>query len=304
MNGDDKFVSDLSDDIENYVPETNKTVEKYFGSIDNKVRIQLQTAEGRNNKEGGFGTVSIIDLSVLDASPAPFYVKKIHKDNIIINERNKKTILDKIYNEIKSIYKEISINIDVTKKIPDCVSKCKGGYIYYNIENKYISYVAYIVFEYLPGFSLADYLFRYRKNKPIPNSEQIITNIDHCIKALHSIDYVHRDIKPENIFIVSNNKISDDAIIIEKCILIDFGESFRIGEKLNINFENIKGNDRYNPFLKEDPGKLTWVRGITPVSTSENIKALTYMKEEPLQYGFKRGGKTYKKRKTRRFRKQ
>jgi serine/threonine protein kinase len=275
---------------ETYNPETKISDENFFGTLTPAVLEQIKAApEDPQSKEGGSGTVSVMTLALNAEGPSRFYVKKIQKTNVI-NERNRAEILKKNYNEIKSITNEININRTLTQHIPTYVSKCPAAYISYSIDSAQIAYTAYIVFEFLPGFSLADYLFKYRKTNPVPNADEIKASVVQCLEALHASGYVHRDVKPENIFLVSSNKLSDESIIIKRCILIDFGESLPIGATLNIEYNAIKGNDRYNPWLQGKNG-FNWVAGTTKAEPRENNAARNSMfNMQSAQYGFVRSG--------------
>ena len=57
-------------------------------------------------------------------------MKEIRKGLSTITDKNKDTIVEQFIQEIKNIQKEILINLDVTEKIPEYVSKCIGAYIY------------------------------------------------------------------------------------------------------------------------------------------------------------------------------
>ena len=232
-------------------------------------------------------------------------MKEIRKGLSTITDKNKDTIVEQFIQEIKNIQKEILINLDVTEKIPEYVSKCIGAYIWYYIEDEQLNYNVYVLFEFLKGFPLNSYLEKYSSKRHnstfvLPQKSKLLISINKCLRALHSIGYVHRDIKPENIYVVSDSDI-EGKIAIKRCILIDFGESLKIGETLNIEQGDIKGDYYYNPFIanpieKNGVKRFNWKKGKTGASIAENMFAFNAMKHHRLPYGFQITRKSHSKK--------
>lgn len=59
----------------------------------------------------------------------------------------------------------------------------------------------YLVLEYIPGQSLADYLLEAAVPMPLPRFAELAAAILRSVEAIHARGVVHRDLKPENIFI-------------------------------------------------------------------------------------------------------
>jgi serine/threonine protein kinase len=297
-----QFLTTLRQHIDAYDVETNVSNHIFFGTMTPELLDCVKSTPPNRAREGGTGIVSKCSL----VEGQEFYVKKILGGPFGISGRGVQRTLDKYKNEIEKINNEININIAVSQKIPTYVSICEGAYLSYTIADERISYEAYILFQYLPGLDLGRYLFRYRTADPIPNKDKILTNVSRCLAELHAVGYVHRDIKPENIFLVSDNPdaMPPEQINVSRCILIDFGESLPIGAVLNIPYNNIKGDDRYNPFLHDESiPEFPWPpkSGAQP---RENTRAFEFMRNtETGAFGFRRGGggrkKTNKKQKRR-----
>jgi serine/threonine protein kinase len=122
---------------------------------------------------------------------------------------------------------EVIINLEITKKIGEYVSKCKGGII--TKEG-----TCYIIYEDLPGTNLQDFLSP-RKSiiTPIPLEKvyDILQKLVTCINQLHEIcRIIHNDIYPQNIFITG-----------ERVVLIDFGNAIRLHP-----YKNVEDEVKYN----------------------------------------------------------
>ena len=89
---------------------------------------------------------------------------------------------------------------------------------------------AYMLFPYIPGQSLFDYINDLLDKKSTLTEEEkleakeVIKKVIYVLKALHDLGIIHRDIKPGNIWIPAN-KMKDP-------ILLDFGLSGTTSEVL------------------------------------------------------------------------
>lgn len=150
---------------------------------------------------------------------------------------------------INDIIVEINTTIDITIKKPEIVSNCIGAYVSYRITNTVVSYKIYLVFTYLPGMDLQSWIRTNRRRISYPqNAEIIARSLNRCVEQLHSIGYVHRDLKPKNIYVVFHG----DQV--ERCILIDFGETLKIGKEDPLEYfnEGDSNNARYNPLSMDN----------------------------------------------------
>lgn len=122
---------------------------------------------------------------------------------------------------------EVIINLEITEKIGEYVSKCKGGII--TKEG-----TCYIIYEDLSGTNLQDFL-NPRKSMITPITLEKVYNILQklvtCINQLHEIcRIIHNDIYPQNIFITG-----------ERILLIDFGNAIRLHP-----YKNVEDEVKYN----------------------------------------------------------
>jgi len=310
----DTVLADLAEIRSTYTPKMDFFKENYYGVFTPQLVTNCERAERTNERSGGSGTGSRIEIALSEGVPKQqFYFKEMKMDEISINERNKDKILGEFSEAITKIRKEILINLDVTERIPDYVSKCLGSYIKYSVENEKCSYTIFILFEFLPGFTVEQYLNKYlsRRREPgivIPQRERIVASIKECLDALHAIGYVHHDIKPDNIYVVSGdnlrkNEAANGPVEIERCVLIDFGETLRIGETLDVHFDKLAGDPLYNPYAGAAEG-FPWEQGVTQAHPKENLFALEAIKKQKIPLGFQmEGGKRRTTRKTRKDRK-
>ena len=124
-----------------------------------------------------------------------------------------------IFNQVeRKVRLEIETAIDLTRKIPEFVSKCKGA--------RYGKDGGYIIFEGLNGMDLEQFMINYPPN-PVDASlyESIYSKIKAAQEAINAAGYVHQDIKPANIF-VELDKENNEPL---RCVLIDFGLTRPIG---------------------------------------------------------------------------
>jgi hypothetical protein len=153
---------------------------------------------------------------------------------------------------INDIIVEINTTIDITVKKPEIISNCIGAYVSYRITNSVVSYRIYLVFTYLPGMDLQSWIRKYKNARYNDiyrqNAEIIARSLNRCVEQLHSIGYVHRDLKPKNIYVV----LHGDQV--ECCILIDFGETLKIGKEDPLKYfdEEDSNNARYNPLSMDN----------------------------------------------------
>jgi hypothetical protein len=175
----------------------------YFGNTDfidaciRAYQVEFTKTGGVTQMAGTFGRVYKVKVDGV-----PYFIKGI---------------FDESYRNIR---REIITAIDLTRKIPDFVSKVKGA--------TYRKREAFIIFEGLSGMNLEELIQTYP-----PESEEYLHDLYEFVysqikasqEALNAAGYVHQDIKPANIFVELEGE-NDDPI---RCVLIDFGLTRPIG---------------------------------------------------------------------------
>ena len=129
---------------------------------------------------------------------------------------------DKLNNSYKKmISREIRAAIDLTRTVPNAVSKLKAAIL---VDKPNMShYQAYLMFEGPPGYDLEEYL----KIASSPDYFKLYCSIKAAQVAVNGAGYIHRDIKPANIF-VEVDPASGNFI---RCKLIDVGLAIPTGTK-------------------------------------------------------------------------
>jgi serine/threonine protein kinase len=275
MEGGDEFLSGLN-------AGAGEGVARFGIMVDDTIleQVKQRDEEGTNHKEGGSGNVSKMLLTLGNGQRQPFYVKEVRPQDV--NDKSE----GQLVNEIKNIYNEITININLTASIPEFMSRCAGAYIRYE-KARALNYSAFIIYEFLPGYTLKEYFFKKRREPTLAQGEVdlILGSLRRCLDALHGSGYVHRDIKPDNVFLVTDST----KTTIEKCILIDFGETLRIGQTLDIDAREIKGDYEYNPYVEDyETGKVVfpWIRAQTPATPEQDNYAFMQIYVLPRPNGF------------------
>ena len=173
----------------------------YFGDIEFidtciiAYKAESRKTGGVTQMAGTFGRVYKINVAGI-----PYFVKGIFGES----ER--------------SVRREIITAIDLTRKIPDFVSKIKGA--------AYRERQAFIIFEGLSGMNLEELIYTYPPNLINKDLyEFIYSQIKAAQEALNAAGYVHQDIKPANIF-VELEGVNNEPV---RCVLIDFGLTRPIG---------------------------------------------------------------------------
>lgn len=88
----------------------------------------------------------------------------------------------------------------MANELPDC--KYINHLVAYTIsEELNTHWNFYLIFEYLPGMDLFNFIESFKYHKYI--IQQIFQDILSGLQILHSFDIAHRDIKPENIMIIN-----------------------------------------------------------------------------------------------------
>jgi len=183
--------------------ETKQENRTYFGNTDfidaciRAYQVEFTKTGGVTQMAGTFGRVYKVKVDGV-----PYFIKGIFDES----DRN--------------IRREIMTAIDLTRKIPDFVSKVKGA--------AYHKRQAFIIFEGLSGMNLEELIQTYP-----PESEEYLHDLYELIysqikaaqEALNAAGYVHQDIKPANIFVELEGE-NDDPV---RCVLIDFGLTRPIG---------------------------------------------------------------------------
>jgi serine/threonine protein kinase len=187
----------------NELSETKQENRIYFGNTDfidaciRAYQVEFTKTGGVTQMAGTFGRVYKVKLDGV-----PYFIKGIFNES----DRN--------------IRREIMTAIDLTRKIPDFVSKVKGA--------AYHKRQAFIIFEGLSGMNLEELIQTYP-----PETEEylhdlyefVYSQIKAAQEALNAVGYVHQDIKPANIFVELEGE-NDEPV---RCVLIDFGLTRPIG---------------------------------------------------------------------------
>lgn len=236
--------------LEPYIGETTYyplTKEKHtlYGSkelIESAIK-EYDTCDkkGKGCMKGTFGSVYKVSISQKE-----YYIKRLEYTS---------NILHKTFN----IYAEISIAIELTRRIPSYISKLEASIIFEKAE--YVS--AYLIFEGLPGISLLEFLKNNNptERKNIPIYESIYCSLKEAQLAINNAGYVHRDIKPANIFVVHERSG------IFRCKLIDFGLTVPIGTE-----GTSAGTVAYMP-----PSLLTKKRPANKSQNDHSVKTIWHM---------------------------
>ena len=205
----------------------------------------------KNVSEGGTG----IGYVYKNENEQPtYYIKSIYSEQTYKQPQRagSKSLINAKKNAIdmiNDVIVEINTTIDITVKKPEIVSNCIGAYVSYCITDRVVSYKIYLVFTYLPGMDLQSWIRTNRSRNSYPqNAEIIARSLNMCVEQLHLIGYVHRDLKPKNIYVVFHG----DQV--ERCILIDFGETLKIGKADPLEYfdEGDSNNARYNPLSMDN----------------------------------------------------
>lgn len=136
-----------------------------------------------------------------------YAIKKISKKSLI------KPDTKKYFNNEINIIKNLKNHPNIVKFI--------------NIKETITNF--YIIFEYLNGGDLDNFLKKYinKYNKPIPEKivKYIIKNVLKGLNSLNSQNIIHRDIKLSNILInyLNNSDLTNENILNAEIKIIDFG---------------------------------------------------------------------------------
>ena len=136
-----------------------------------------------------------------------YAIKKISKKSLI------KPDTKKYFNNEINIIKNLKNHPNIVKFI--------------NIKETITNF--YIIFEYLNGGDLDNFLKKYinKYNKPIPEKivKYIIKNVLKGLNSLNSKNIIHRDIKLSNILInyLNNSDLTNENILNNEIKIIDFG---------------------------------------------------------------------------------
>lgn len=204
------------------------TKKKYFGNIDfiTLAIFSLERPETVFIGGGAFGKTYRIKYT-----SNYYYVKSI------LIEKRKFFFPEDYISAINIVEREITINIDVTNKIPQHVSNIKAGYISVNDTGAQ----AYLIFEAPEGMVLSALIEILPPQINNYKYLRLYCMIKRAQNALNTLGYVHRDIKPDNIYVLTEGDIKNHGKILG-CKLIDFGLTKKIGE-----VENLAGSPLYMP---------------------------------------------------------
>lgn len=103
--------------------------------------------------------------------------------------------------------KEIEMCEEAARRIPDITSEFIGGLV--------TTKRAVIIFKYVPGMTLAEYL-----RVPGINKDRVVNDITNAIMRIHEARMEHRDIKLDNIYIEEPYRL----------VIIDWGLGLMLGE--------------------------------------------------------------------------
>ena len=182
---------------------------------------------------GSYGSVKRVTVN-----GTPYFVKEMRWTYAIDSI---KEAVNKIYSKYYFIEKEITVAVDLTKRIPQYVSNIKGGRIditpHVNKHNDpKFNISGFLIYEAPPGMTLEDYLQHNRGKISKSLYDTLYCMIKNAQIAVNAMGYVHRDIKPNNMYM-----LTDSSGYPINCKLIDFGFS----EKLT----DASGNPRVVPRL-------------------------------------------------------
>jgi len=211
--------------------------------------------------EGSTGD-GFIYRRAIDPMRGTYIVKKMIDSMSWSSKRVRNNSKSEFKSKIVGVMNEMNMNLEVTERIGDHVSKCIGTYLSNKTTESGGKFIAYFVFEYLPGMTL-DKWIKDNKNKNTYRemAEIIKESLRACVGALSGIGYAHLDLKPKNIYVVLNG----DRV--ERCILIDFGEALPFGTPKPIG--NIFRNASTH---SDDPSKFSENERFDPIkaNTIEN----------------------------------